>query len=55
MELTLKEAVNILEYVKDWNVQNDIIIMDLMEKFPEYIFTWDDLQKKFIGILITIE
>ena len=49
MEYTLKEAITLLKYSKKWNADNDTVCIDLMDKFPGYIFTWDEDRMKFIG------
>lgn len=52
MEYSIKEVVELLGYSEDWNADNDIICMDLMDRFPGYIFQWDNEQSKFIGNLV---
>lgn len=52
MEYSINEVVELLGYSEDWNADNDTICMDLMDRFPGYIFRWDDVMMKFIGNLV---
>lgn len=52
MEYSLTQAIELLQYSNDWNVDHETICMDLMAFHQGYIFRWNDELNKFVGTFV---